>query len=373
MNIARFQWWMRCGLLACGLVSVLKPPCAIGQHPSRDSKQPPPSLEVQIPAGRFTGLPIHWSQRQAVLLESSGRFQAFDISQISSYRVLSETYHPQSLPAARSQLAAELGADFETLISGPYVIAAPQGCVKRWERRFTALLAGYRRYFEVRDWPLSQPDFPLCVIVYPDRDAFVQAARQQVDSLPAQAVGSYFPKSNRCILYPIPGSKGTDWSQTEATIVHEAIHQLAYNTGAHERLFENPLWFVEGLATMFEIPAVYDTSLSRSGLVDRMHPDMLHQLQPILSDMATLEEHIQQLISGDQLFQSDPLNAYALSWAMSFTLAERMPREFGQYLRLLTAHGFAPYTPGQRQADFRTAFETSPQMLSYQIRRLLAP
>jgi hypothetical protein len=352
------------------VLAVLQQPAA-AQQSSHARVEPPRALEVEMPAGRFVGLPVHWSPHDAVIMEHSGRFHVLDPSQMLAHRILREIYEPQSLPQARSQLAAELGHDFETVISGPYVIAAPKGQAERWQQRFRTLLAGYQRYFELRDCPLRRPDFPLCVIIMPDRNAFLRYARQESDVLPNQAVGCYFPKSNRCVLYQLPGAGGTNWSQTEFTIVHEAVHQLAYNTGIHERLFENSLWFVEGLATMFETPAVYDAGVSRSSIADRMHPEMLARLKPILARRGEFELRVQELIGSDELFKTAGLDAYAISWAMSFYLAERMPREYGFYMQLQSRRGFGSYSTAERHADFRAAFETSPESLAHQIRRLL--
>ncbi|MEZ6138635.1 MAG: DUF1570 domain-containing protein [Pirellulaceae bacterium] len=331
----------------------------------------PRTLSVLLQSGRSEGLPIHWTTLDAVLLQRDGGFRSFEMDELRSHQLLEEPFTPQSLPEARGQLAAELGVGFETIVAAPYVIAAPRGSAARWQERFTRLQAGYWRYFEVRGWPLRKPDFPLIVIVFPDRASFLRYASTQVGSLPDQAVGCYFPRSNRCILYQIGHSKHTDWSATEATVVHEAIHQLAYNTGVHERLFENPLWFVEGLATMFEESAVYDTRAARSAITDRMNASMLARLRPMLADPVALEQKVHSLITSDDFYRSNALDAYALGWAMTFTVAERMPREFGDYIQLQTRRGMGQYSAGQRQADFRDAFHTSPDMLAYQMRKLL--
>lgn len=333
--------------------------------------QPARALEVDLTRERLVGLPIHWSSVEGVLLESSGRFQLFDMQQVQRHRLLENDFQPQSLVEARRQLNAEFGPNFETIIAGPYVIAAPRGQAERWQTRFTALLAGYVRYFETRGWKLRQPDFPLCVIVFPDRTAFERYAASETKSLPPEAVGSYFPRSNRCVLYQLPSALGTDWQQTEATIVHEAVHQLAYNTGVHERLFENPLWFVEGLATMFEQATVYDLTASQRSIVDRMHPQMIKQLQPMLGNPAELEANIQKLLLSDELFRTDPYNAYALGWAMTFTMVERLPREYGTFLQIQAARGFGEYTAGSRRADYQTAFKIPPETLAQYIQRLL--
>ena len=59
-------------------------------------------------------------------------------------------------------------------------------------------------------------------------------------------------------------SNSRAWQQNEATIIHEATHQMAFNTGVHNRFAPTPVWLAEGLGTMFEAPGVWDW---------RNHPD----------------------------------------------------------------------------------------------------
>ncbi len=317
------------------------------------------------------GMPVHWGHRDAVLLEPNGRFHVFDVAHVRHHQLLNEPFIPQPLTTARAELQAELGPAFETLVTGPYVLATPAGSSLRWQRRFVALLSGYTRYFELRGWPLRSPDFPLVVIVFPTRDEFMRYCRKQAGQPPSQAVGSYFPKSNRCVLFQISGARGTDWSETEATIVHEAVHQLAYNTGVHERLFENPTWFVEGLATMFEQSAVYDLGVQRSTISGRMNRSQLRTLQPMLEQPERLEANVRSLIRDDQLFATDPRAAYAVSWAMTFYLAERMPSEYRRFIQLQAQRRFGSYRGAARARDFRAAFGSDPSLLVHQISRLL--
>lgn len=336
--------------------------------------QPPLSLQVDVPRGRFVGLPIHWGTRDAALLESSGRIHVFESPEILNHQLLEEVFQPQTLQQANLQLQAELGSQFETLVTGPYVIGAPTGESRRWESRFRALLAGYMRYCEVRGWSLRKPDFPLVVIVMPSRAEFERFSSRELGGkdIPGNLAGMYIPRSNRCIVYHIGHSEATtNWAATEETITHEAIHQLAYNTGLHERLFQNPLWLVEGLATMFEVPAFYDTSLQRSTVVDRIHQGKAAELQGLLKEPQHLSELLQNLIDSDQLYRQKPDLAYALGWAMVFYLAERMPTEFYDYVGRQRARGFHEYTAGDRYQDFRAAFQMTPEQLSPQIQRLL--
>lgn len=332
----------------------------------------PPLLAIRTQsAEQYAGLPIHWSDQEAVLLEPTGRMHLLSQSDIASHKLLERSFQPQSTIEAGRLLQKELGTNFEVLIQGPYVVGAPKNRAARWRDRFQSLLAGYTRYFQVRGWPLRQPDFPLVVIVLPDRNAFHRFLARESARPASNVVGSYFPASNRCVLYELDGGMGIDWSETEATIVHEAVHQIAFNTGVHERLAENPLWFVEGFATMFEQPAVYDTRVNHSNVESRMLYNKVQLIQPILREPGALESRLRSMIESDRIFQHDSVSAYTVAWALTFYLSERMPNEFAEYLKLQRKREFGSYSATARSKDFRKAFQIEPAALALQIQRML--
>lgn len=347
-------------LLLGGFVSIL---------PSAACAEEPRLMEVDLAEGKIFGMPVHWGRADAALLSPSGRMHILKTSEILRHRVLNHTYVPLTLSQAKNELQTELGNRFEVQVAGPYVIATPRGQGKRWQSRFISLLGGYQRYFQVRGWQIRAADFPLIVIVFPNRGEFLQYAQREIGALPPKAVGSYFPSSNRCILYQIPGHRGTNWSETEATIVHEAVHQLAYNSGVHERLFQNPLWFVEGLATMFERPAVYELGVERSQVASRVHYGQLRTAAAVLSDPQKLAQDFQNLVGSDELFQRDPHLAYALSWSLTFYLAERMPMQYQRLMRAQASRPFGSYTAASRLADFRKSVGTPLPNLALQVSR----
>lgn len=330
----------------------------------------PHVLRVDFKDQVLFGMPVHWGRNEAALLESNGLFHIFKTREVTNHSILEVPFHPQSLVEARANLKRELGSDFDILISGPYVIAAPKGEADRWKRRFNTLLAGYTRYCEVRGWPARRADFPLVVIVFSDRQQFLRYAMTQTKQLPNMAVGSYFPRTNRCILYQIGGATGVNWSETESTIVHEAVHQLAYNTGLHERLFDNPTWFVEGVATMFEQPAVYDLNVRRSTISNRMNPSKVRDLQEIIKKPGQLEFIMREIVVSDEYFKHDPLSAYAVAWGMVFYLTERMPSQFRNFIELQNRRRFGEYKPMDRDRDFQQAFGQTPDGLAPALRRL---
>ncbi|MFK7735546.1 MAG: DUF1570 domain-containing protein [Pirellulaceae bacterium] len=329
----------------------------------------PKVLEVQRRTSTVAGMPVHWSSHEIALLTREGKLEVFPAADVSSHRLTSRGFIPQSPLEAKVELQRELGAQFETRVAGPYVIAAPKGQVRRWQARFSALLAGYERYFQVRGWNLRRPDFPLVVIVFPTRNQFQAYAAREKGKLPSQAVGGYFTHSNRCILYQIPGRNGTNWDETEATIVHEAVHQIAYNTGVHERLFRNPLWFAEGLATMFERPEVYELGLGRSRTEHRVHGYQLQTAAPNLTDPERLKPLLQNLVASDDLFQSNTQLAYALSWSLSFYLAEKMPSRYQALMRVQRARPFGDYTARERTRDFQKAVGVPFELLANHVSR----
>lgn len=361
-------WHLLCSLLVISATCIAARP-VVGQ--------PPKLLEVEVPGGRFVGLPVHWSNLEGVVLESNGQFRIFDQTDVLGHRVLDADFSPQALVEARTNLQAELGARYETLVYGPYVIAAPAGQVMRWRDRFNALLSGYLRYFDVRGWPLQRPDFPLCVTVFEKREEFLRYAAQQHQQLPSSVVGSYFPRSNRCVLYNIDnghgqGTSSTNWSETEATIVHEAVHQLAFNTGLHERLAVDPLWFVEGLATMFEQPSVYDPRHANLSIEQRMIGFRRKRLQPLWKQPEQLAPLLSRLVESDSPFSQQPDLAYDLSWAMTFYFAERMPNALKDFSLRLSRRPFGGYPPHERVRDFQVSFGSDAAALAGPMARLYA-
>ncbi|HBE70651.1 MAG TPA: hypothetical protein DDW52_21105 [Planctomycetaceae bacterium] len=327
-------------------------------------------LEIQTPGRTLTGLPIHWGDSEAVLLQSTGAMEFVPQSEIRTHRKTREVYRPQSLAESRAELANQLGTQYETLVSGPYVIAAPRGRAKQWKERFDRLVAGYFRYYQVRDWQLQKPDFPLQVIVFRSQAEFRAFSSTKGNPTSTSIAGSYFPKSNVCALFEMTDPRYPP-DETEATVVHEAVHQLAFNTRIHERLFENPLWSVEGLATMFEVREVYDLQVASSTLESRIHSRQVEVLTKFARNGGDLTNLLGHLITDDRAFQRSPELAYAASWALTFYLAERMPRQYRELMQRMRDRRFGAYPAVARIRDFNSATSTDLAVLAREIARLL--
>jgi hypothetical protein len=143
--------------------------------------------------------------------------------------------------------------------------------------------------------------------------------------------------------------------RTVAVIVHEATHQLAYNTGLQTRLAGNPMWVSEGIAVYFETP---DLDSARGwryiGALSRVHMnrfrDALAQRPP---------DALKILLTDDARFR-DPrtfADAQAAAWALNYYLLRVKSEPYVKYLRdMAQLPPLAEPTSEERVAQFERAF-----------------
>ena len=149
---------------------------------------------------------------------------------------------------------------------------------------------------------------------------------------------------------------------TLETICHEATHQLAFNTGLHQRLAMTPLWVAEGLATMFESPRLSGLKAREGG---PLLPDSRRQeWQDLSKDHDRIFRLVEQLVRSDSEFEKHPQQAYCVSWAMTTYLSQRRPQPFSQYLSCVAGlPPFEKYVATQRIDGFGQAFGLDHQIL----------
>ena len=169
----------------------------------------------------------------------------------------------QSYPSAvlRNRLQDELGRSFQVVGTGHYLVALPVGVRTNWAERFEELYRSFTLYFSVRGFPLQEPAFPLTAIVWPNEESYLlrrprrghEHRRRGRRPLLADQQSHHALRHER---WP----RGTaELRETSATLIHEATHQTAFNTGVHQRFGQSPRWLVEGLGMMFEAPGVWNS------------------------------------------------------------------------------------------------------------------
>lgn len=339
-----------CGRLAalCCLISLFGPGNAVAIDASRGL------LELRLGKTRIEGMPLAWSKQRVFLLARDGRMWDFPPGEAEDFQKLPGRFSSYSAGVMRNQLQSELGREFEVTGTGRYLVAYPAGQKNLWAERFEELYRSFVHYFGVRGFQVKDPTFPLVAVVFPNHQAFRGYAAREGRQVPANVLGYYSPISNRVALYDTRGS-GSDWHTNAETIIHEATHQTAFNTGIHSRFAEQPRWAVEGLAMLFEAQGVWN-SRAQQNLEDRINRSQLASFRRFQS-RGRKADSLAQLLSSDRRFEHDTQNAYAEAWALSFFLVETEPRKYSRYLQHLAAlPDFATRTPAERMHDFTKVF-----------------
>ncbi len=148
------------------------------------------------------------------------------------------------------------------------------------------------------------------------------------------------------------------------TIIHEATHQVAFNTGLHVRIGSNPKWVVEGLATVFEAPGIRDSSKSRGGNAkQRINRERYLWFQNFKQERRK-PYSLETFIADDKMFESAALDAYSQAWALTFYLIETRPRKYAELLKIIASKDpMYEYKSRDRVKDFQKVFGSNMKLL----------
>lgn len=342
-----------------------------------------PLVELTVGKTKYQGKSVAHNAQFCWLAARDGSYERIDLSAVDSFRKAGGEFH--GLPAATlaAQLRKELGRNYEVTSRGSYVVCAPEGRAAGYCDLLNDVQKSFFRYFSRKGWKLEQEDFPLVVIVHPSKQDFDKFCALDGMSPSALMQGYYLPQSNRVRLYvadaaPAPSgnarpakvSAQPPGDVSRSTAVHEAIHQLAFNSGLHSRVGTNPRWVVEGLATMLEAGALQSTS--RDDVATRVNVERLKQFQDYrakrrkgsLADLITDE---------DSLYASAPLDFYSEAWALTFYLSESRRQDYIRYLKLISDRDpLSPTYPArERLADFQSIFGSDLRRLDVQFLRFI--
>jgi len=137
-----------------------------------------------------------------------------------------------------------------------------------------------------------------------------------------------------------------------ATTVHEAVHQLLFNTGIQTSAVQSPFWISEGLATAFE------TSSTQGAF----GPD--HEYEPrrgVFDDMLAAEALIdlRMLVSWTEL-PTDDADVVQIAYHESYALVTWMSRfrrsELREYIHALRAEPAGAISANRHAALFTKSF-----------------
>jgi hypothetical protein len=303
----------------------------------------------------FEGKPLAWTDNVMYLLGRDGRKHTFDPQQVKDAERTSPEFYGYSVPEMKRELYKEFGDSLDITATQHYIVVHPREGGGDWANRFEALYRSFLAYFRVRGFQPEEPKFPLVAIVHRNQEEYDRVAAALGDGLIPNTLGHYDHTSNRVQLFDVTaGRENADWSTNADTIIHEATHQTAFNTGIHNRFAEQPVWLVEGLATMFEAPGVWNSQTFHT-LKDRINKGRLADFRAKLKGRKP--GTFGNLIASDQLFKTDAAAAYAEAWAMMLYLCETRPRQMGEYLQKVASRAdFSNYFATERVNDFAASF-----------------
>ncbi len=339
------------------------------------AKAEPPAgwmVELSLQGRTIEGWPLAWDTRRVHLLARDGRLWEFAPEDAKDFRKSSSVFRSYSPSEFRAELLRELGAGYEVSGTGHYLVAHPKGQRDIWAQRFEDLYRSFFHYFSVRGFKLSEPCFPLVAVVCRNQQEFARYSARQGLPVGSGVLGWYAWESNRILLYDGAGgsSRRDDWEETASTLIHEAAHQTAFNTGIHSRYATPPVWVAEGVATLFEAPGVYN-SRYHTNRADRINRGRHRQFVELVPQHRP--ELIRDLVASDRLFRVAPAAAYAEAWALTFFLVETEPRKYADYLASTAAHPpFREVTAEERLADFTAVFGDDWRMLEAKFLRFLS-
>ncbi len=330
-------------------------------NPSRTYCQSPDPAEVSA-AAQLTSVTIRSDLGEQLLVgrvlvqaadggllleEPGGRIRQISPTALIRQQLTAKPFVPHPAVELSAELKQQAGEGFECISTAHYVICSDGNaiCAEFCGRLLENV---HDRFFEFfRDSPsitLRPLQGHLPVIVFSSVEDYRRFAEDQHPDVDFQNTPGYYSVRDNLILLSDMVGPATELRSESAvrrklsqsprqiaTIVHEAVHQLAFNTGLHVRLADNPLWLTEGLAVWFE-PASPRAKLlwSRPGQVNPVHHPAFQQF----SRSGRLPVALEALISANQSFVEEKLvaAAYAESWALTAYLIRH---HRGGYDRLL--------------------------------------
>ena len=330
------------------------------------------TIDVLVRGARLEGTPLAWSDSRVFLLGRDGRLWDFAPNEAQDFRKTAAEFRPYTANMLRARLEGELGRAYEVSSTGHFLVAHSRGQKEQWAERFEQMYRSFIAYFSVRGFRLQQPPFPLVAVVWRSREDFLRYTVRDGVQPTNDLLGYYSLDTNRVSLFDVGSGRtsAADWERNFSTVIHEAAHQTAFNTGIHNRFAPPPRWVAEGLGTLFEARGV-NNSRAYTNQTDRINRERLEEFRQYRNSRRK-PDSVMQLIASDRVFDRDAAAAYGEAWMLTFYLVETLPREYAQYLaRTASRPAFTEYTSAARLQDFTAVFGSDFRMLDARFLRFV--
>ncbi len=298
----------------------------------------------------YRGIPIMDFSSRMVILGRDGQIHKISGANLETIQELDDAYQPATTIEMRGRLQKEFGRDFEVITTKHFLVVQPRGRGRRWPDMFESCHRSFISYMSRRGIEIRRGSFPMVAVVMPDSVQMYREMERMEISM-ANVSGVYSQDCNRVITHD-----GGHLKFIASTVRHEAAHQSAYNYNVHSRVVYTPRWVTEGIGQLFE-PESMVRQQSGMKARDRVNQISLRVIREKYQDgsSADFAARVRDLVGSDLMFQNSKTveDAYSISWAVMFYLAERDHKTFAKVLGGTNARGtYQPYDRFARVADF---------------------
>jgi hypothetical protein len=388
------------GVCWAGLLVVLWASSGWAQDASSEnvpSTASSPTVEIEFnspdgqtaPSGKVLGeVLLRYEDASMLLLTEDGQLWTLKTDDILSVTPSTRPMQPLSSDQIYERFKGQLPSGFGIYKTKNYVLIYNTSdiYVKWVAELFERLHRNFYNYWKSKGFKLSEPRFPLVAVVFSNKASYMSYAQREIGDTAEAMIGYYNMKTNRMVTYDLTGVDGLVPSgtrvssdavirhilsqpqaeRTVATIVHEASHQLAYNSGLQVRLADNPLWLSEGLAMFFETP---DASSSKGwGGVGKVNTHNLRLFAQYVPNRPA--DSLLTLISSDKRLREAATagQAYPESWALTYFLLNAKSKQFIAYLKELAQQPpLGEVTPRERIELFKRHFGEDLEVLDREL------
>ncbi|MCS5629959.1 MAG: DUF1570 domain-containing protein [Pirellulaceae bacterium] len=315
-----------------------------------------------------------------LLMTADSHYHPIDKQSVLQHTSDSAAFEYDDKDVLSRALQREFGSQFYIQSSAHYLIcsSAPAAHTNRCTAALERLFKGFFAYWKNRGLPLTHSPNRLVIVLHGNREIYQQHAQNELGDAVSSVRGYYSQKTNRVNLLTIDVAPGNGISRTNgvlaartmATVIHEATHQLSYNSGLQTRLAPHPLWFSEGLAVFFEPPNLKtQAGYQPIGEVSPLHLATYRGASRVRKVMK-----LEELVSHDRTFRNSATIrlAYAQSWALTYFLIRTRRGEFLTYLKTQGAkQSLSADTPELRLRDFEEAFGGTMRELQREFQRYM--
>lgn len=313
--------------------------------------------------------------RSAVLVEErNGTLHQISSRLIKSRDDAETLFAPLTSSELAADLLAQVPAGFEITETEHYVLCSNSATeyVEFCGKLLESVFAQYFRFMGELKIAVNTPVRKLPIVIFANPSDFQAFAKQRHPEISFDDTPGYFSvPDNQTLLLDLTGDRSIRSATSirkrlaekpfqVATVVHEAVHQLAFNSGLQVRMADNPLWLSEGLAMYFESGASRSSLLlSRPGIVNPRHYPTFMKL--VHDDR--ISGGLQSLIESDAAFQdaTETPAAYAKSWALTHYLLREEKIGMQKYLQSIAMRKpMVGLTAEQRTQEFQDAFGKLP-------------